>query len=464
MHRGPSNAFLSRLKDELSAWSRDGLLTPAQARRIADRYDLDSIGRGVSPSKLIAAISTIGALLLGAGVILLIASNWGLIPRPTKLGLVFLTILTVNAIGYSLKYDRSFPRLGAALLFLGSLLFGGGIWLVAQIYNISSRDQNGLLYWALGILPVAWLLGMETILTLSSALLSAWTVWKASYFGYPNYPYLAMAAALVFPFCYRKRSAGALFVSLVGIAVWLGAGPLAWCLRQPEIAHRWWSSGDSTLFPLMVLPYFVFGLLLYALGLLHSLSPSAARFGRVFTALGSVVLFVVLYTMSFRWPASELAKLIARPIPPAFWRCLAVLCALYLGAFATAFTVSRVRLRPQGRARDGELLFTFILLAAGGMLSLGLDSSVSTGLLSNAMMLALAVALIAFGYGRQEPHAVNLGFAFFALQFFTRYCDWGWNYLPRSAFFIATGAVLLAGAFSMERQRKKIIHTIRGKA
>ena len=78
--------------------------------------------------------------------------------------------------------------------------------------------------------------------------------------------------------------------------------------------------------------------------------------------------------------------------------------------------------------------------------------------------LAGAVALIAFGYGRQEPHAVNLGFAFFALQFFTRYCDWGWNYLPRSAFFIATGAVLLAGAFSMERQRKKIIHTIRGKA
>jgi uncharacterized membrane protein len=462
MHRGPSKAFLSRLKDELSDWSRDGLLTPAQARRITDRYDLDSIGRGVSPSGLIAAVSAIGALLLGAGVILLIASNWGLIPRPSKLGLVFLTILAVNHAGYTLAYDRGYPKLGAALLFLGALLFGGGIWLVAQIYNISSRDKNGLLFWALGILPVAWLLGMETILALASGLLSFWAVWDSSYFGRPNYPYLALMGILVLPLCYRRKSPGALFVSIVGIAVWLGVGPFAWCLRQPEIAHLWWSSGDSTLFPLMVLPYFAFGLLLYALGLLHSLSSSAARFGRVFTALGSVVLFAVLYAMSFKWPARALAELLAYPIPPAFWRCLAVLCALYLGAFAAAFTVSRMRATPQGRALDGELLFTLILFAAGGMLSLGLNSSVSTGLLSNAMMLLLAVALIAFGYGRQEPHAVNLGFAFFSLQFFTRYCDWGWNYLPRSAFFIVTGAVLLAGAYSMEKQRKKIIQKIGG--
>ncbi len=166
--------------------------------------------------------------------------------------------------------------------------------------------------------------------------------------------------------------------------------------------------------------------------------------------------------MSFRWPASELAKLIARPIPPTFWRCLAVLCALYLGAFATAFTVSRVRLRPQGARRRRTLQPSSSL--AAGMLSLGLDSSVSTGLLSNAMMLALAVALIAFGYRRQEPHAVNLGFAFFALQFFTRYCDWGWNYLPRSAFFIATGAVPPRGGVFHGTTTKKIIHTIRGKA
>ena len=98
------------------------------------------------------------------------------------------------------------------------------------------------------------------------------------------------------------------------------------------------------------------------------------------------------------------------------------------------------------------------------MLFLGLNSFVATGLISNTMMLALAVALIALGYGQQEPLAVNLGFAFFALQFVTRYCDWGWKYLPRSAFFIVSGVVLLAGAFFMEQQRKKIIRTMRGKA
>jgi len=451
--RSPSRAFLAWLKGELAEWSKDGLLTPEQAGRIGERYDLDSLGERVSSSKIISAISVIGALLFGAGVILLIASNWQLIPRSMKLGVVFLTILAVNQIGYTLKYDRGYPKLGAALLFLGALLFGGGIWLVAQIYNISSRDKNGLLYWALGILPVAWLLGMETVLTLASGLLSSWAVWKCAYFGYPNYPYLALMGLFVLPLCYKKRSAGALLVSLIGIAVWLGFGPFAWYLGRSE-----------DVLPLMVFPYFLFGLLLYALGLLHSCFPARARFRQAFVVLGSLILFGATYGMSFEDAASELAKALGRHIPEAFWWSLAVLSALYLLSFAATFSLAQKRETPKGRALVGELLFTLIFLATGGMLFLGLNSFVSTGLISNAMMLALAVALIALGYGQQEPSMVNLGFALFSLQFFTRYVDWGWNYLPRSAFFIVSGIVLLAGAFSMEKQRKKIIRTIREKA
>lgn len=460
MKRGPSRAFLARLKSELAEWIREGLVTPGQAGKIGERYDLDSLGERVSSSKIIAAVSVIGALLLGAGVILLVASNWQLISRPAKLGFVFLTILAVNGIGYTLKYDRGYPKLGAALLFLGALLFGGGIWLVAQIYNISSRDKNGLLYWALGILPVAWLLGMETILTLASGLLSAWAVWKCAYFGCPNYPYLALMGILVFPLCYRKKSAGALLVSLVGVAVWLGFGPFVFCLRYPIYLHHE-PFPSAALLPLMVFPYFAFGLLLYALGLLHSCFPTCARFRGAFVVLGSLILFGAAYGMSFEAVATEFAKALGNPIPAAFWRCLGVLCAFYIAVFAATFSLAQRRGTAGGHALVGELLFTLIFLATGGMLFLGLNSFVSTGLISNAMMLGLAVALIALGYGQQEPPMVNLGFALFSLQFFTRYVDWGWNYLPRAAFFIVSGVVLLAGAFSMEKQRKKIVKTIR---
>lgn len=173
MPRKYPRSLVDTLRKELPLWQHDGLISQEQADLIIKRYDLNQVDERQSPSRFIAAISVIGALLLGSGIILLIASNWQSIPRLFKLILLFASIIAVNHAGFHLKYvKQSYPRTGAALIFLGSLLFGAGIWLVAQIHNISSRYDNGILYWALGIIPVAWLLGMETVLTLASALLS----------------------------------------------------------------------------------------------------------------------------------------------------------------------------------------------------------------------------------------------------------------------------------------------------
>ena len=48
------------------------------------------------------------------------------------------------------------------VFFLGCLLFGAAIWLLAQIFHINRRQLRRLWWWAIGVLPFALLL--DTIL------------------------------------------------------------------------------------------------------------------------------------------------------------------------------------------------------------------------------------------------------------------------------------------------------------
>jgi uncharacterized membrane protein len=41
---------------------------------------------------------------------------------------------------------------------LGTMMFGAGIWLIAQIYHIDEHYPNALLIWSLGALGLAWAL------------------------------------------------------------------------------------------------------------------------------------------------------------------------------------------------------------------------------------------------------------------------------------------------------------------
>ena len=47
-------------------------------------------------------------------------------------------------------------QLSEALCVLGTMAFGAGIWLVAQVYNIDEQFPAGFLIWGLGALAMAW--------------------------------------------------------------------------------------------------------------------------------------------------------------------------------------------------------------------------------------------------------------------------------------------------------------------
>jgi uncharacterized membrane protein len=131
-----------------------GLITAGQRDQIIVRFGLKDEG-----SKFLVIISFIGAVLVAAGIALLIGAHWDEIPRGVKLMSGLALMLGAHGTGWWLRDARKdYPKTGEALHFAGSLLFLANIALVGQIYHLSSRPANAFLLWWLGLAAMPWLL------------------------------------------------------------------------------------------------------------------------------------------------------------------------------------------------------------------------------------------------------------------------------------------------------------------
>jgi uncharacterized membrane protein len=131
-----------------------GLISAEQRDKIIAHFGLKEDG-----GKFLVIVSFIGAVLVAAGITLLICAHWDEIPRGVKLFMGLALMLGAHGTGWWLRDARkNYPRTGEALHFGGSLLFLANIVLVGQIYHLSSRPANAFLLWWLGIAALPWLL------------------------------------------------------------------------------------------------------------------------------------------------------------------------------------------------------------------------------------------------------------------------------------------------------------------
>ncbi|MFN0071123.1 MAG: DUF2157 domain-containing protein, partial [Chloroflexota bacterium] len=171
--------FTERLTEEIASWRRDGLINAAQARAIMARYgltwgELDDTRR---QGRLAAVVTTLGAVLTGIGVILFVASNWGELGRAARLVLLLLALGVAYGLGF-LADRRDHPRVGASLIFLGSLIFGANVFLVAQTYHVQAGSPWLLLFWAAGATATAYTAGSRPSMYLAVIAMLLWYVFQ----------------------------------------------------------------------------------------------------------------------------------------------------------------------------------------------------------------------------------------------------------------------------------------------
>jgi uncharacterized membrane protein len=160
-------------EDLIRKWLDEGTINNAQEEKM--RADLVEYKQEQKSKKQIIAFSTIGAILIGIGAILFMASNWEKIGNTVKVLLLVGSTIGIHYSGYRLKYEsQKYSRLGSALILLSALFFGASFFLIAQIYNINANNSTLVLIWIIGVFPLIYGYMSTPIAGLCSLLFYLW--------------------------------------------------------------------------------------------------------------------------------------------------------------------------------------------------------------------------------------------------------------------------------------------------
>ncbi len=180
---GENDQFVKRLEQEIKKWLDEGIITSEQKDKILRKYSAiqDAEGRE-TPVSLISTMSIMGAVIVGVGAILFIALNWSGMARWLKVMLIIVSMSLFYYGGFNLAFEkRRFSNIGRTFIIIGSFIFGAGMFLISQMYNVIIHYQNGFLVWGIIALLVAYLLKMKTLLSLAIIDLLIWLGLEAYY-------------------------------------------------------------------------------------------------------------------------------------------------------------------------------------------------------------------------------------------------------------------------------------------
>ena len=380
-----------------------GLITEEQQQRIVSTLQLKE-----ESGKLLLVLSTLGAVLIVTGIILLISANWDAIPRALKIAVGVVLMLSAWSGGWYLREIRGdYRRAGEALYLVGAGLWLANIALIGQIYNLSSRLPNAFLLWFAGIAALPWILRSKALFVLSLLSFGIWIGAEAN-----------CEAGLLGG---QWEQAQLVLYSLLGLLV------LAWgyVLRRGR-----WSEFASTAEKTGLLAFFLaaYPLCWKYLGWYHS--PWNATIIAVLATLGAGALALLFFGL--RNPQLELTRQ---------WRWTWGATLAGLGALVCLALATGAR-DPEGVYRTYDHEF-------------GMYWLVSLGLFVACLL------LVQVGISLRSQFMVNLAVTLTALILLAAYVDLFGSIATTGWMFLTSGVFLLAFGVYLERKRRKFIARIR---
>lgn len=413
------------LREEIAAWRRDELISAAQADTLLARYP--SLGGQWGRLIFVA----LGAVIFGLGVILAFAYNWEAMHRAFKLALIAAALLASHLTALWL-WQRGRRRPAEGWHLLGSMLFGAGIWLVAQIYHIDEHYPNAFLVWSLGALALAWALPSILQGMLAAGLLLLWAWFEVFDFhrSLPAAPWLVAVALL--PLAWWQRSSAL-----------LGLGSLAFVLLY---AFNLLRIDDDLTVPVVWI--FSGALMGGAFAVRGSVFPAAAA---VLRRLGGLGVLSLLLAGSFSEVSGGLHRL--APDSAQEWGYFGLPVACLIGVWIAA-----IRDWPRAPPRDadewgevGIILLSQTLLIG---LCLGLNWSGIAWVIFNLLVIGYGALIIRRGSREQASGQVALGCLLISALVFARFVDLFDSLLWRAGMFLLLGTSLFAVGQFYSRQGK----------
>ncbi|MFO0898580.1 MAG: DUF2157 domain-containing protein [Pirellulales bacterium] len=458
------------LGGELAAWQSAGIVSGEQAAQVLALYETTAQAATRRLGLAVSALLGLAALLVGASVLLVVGYNWDKLARELKLGIVFGAIISVYAAAFFTRFRLGYRRASEALFLLGGLLYGAGIWLVAQVFHLDSHYPDGVWWWAVGVLPLALVLDSFVLHLLAAALLALWggmEVINFSHLGargplaWVGLGWIFKNAAWSLPFLagmglaagYRRRSQWLVGLWVAVLTWWFMLLGVAW---QFEWQLVYYAGGAGAL--LMVLaaahrqgdplatPYRTLGLWLLGGALVPLSFASFHDWQPAFLVWGSDAMraWIISTVLSFGLLATAISlAALLRPLRPGdkpYERLLAI-------ARDQWFPVSMA---------VGLTLMALWDISAYGLSGANLAATA----VANVAMVALAFWRMRFGLREDRGRDFSLGVAYFLLWLVLRYVDLFGQYggmLGAALVFFLCG-LALAGVAWFWGQRREVAH------
>ena len=423
---------MSRLLKDLDELVTRGIITQETSTRIQQYYDQPKSG----VSRMVIAFGIVGALLVGMGIVMILAHNWDEFSNFVKLTFGLLPMLVSQLICGVLiakKSTSSAWREASSVLLIFSV--ATAISIVAQVYNISTDSLSGfLLAWMILCIPIPYLLQSR----IASLLCWVGITWYALDVGFgfsgtsaPVYYWALAAALLPYYILEVKRAPDSNGVALHN---WLIAISTATILGLTNF------SADSLIAPTYISLFALFILI-------GQLPPFINR--RVMTngwlVIGSGSMIVLLLFFTFEWP-----DLLGQDLSWWFGPQIFIWIGLFAAACFLLFTIGKER----GYKNVLSKSYTHIIFMP--LFMIGIDNPGLAVLLTNVLILALGVYTIREGALADKLWKMNYGLLILSILIACRFFDTDMSFVLRGLLFVAIGIGFFAMNFYMMRKRKTI--------
>jgi|LakMenEpi03Aug12_release.lakeMendotaPanAssembly.Ray.scaffolds.fasta_scaffold82063_2 uncharacterized membrane protein len=244
-----------------------------------------------SQNKLFVVFGVLGSLLIGLGIMLIIAHNWDELPVFIKTVLAFIPLVTGQLLCaftlFKKKDSVAWKEATAVFLFIA---VGACISLISQIYNIPGDINSYTLTWMLLCLPLVYIMDSSIVSLFYIVGISYYNT-STNYWGYHennNYWYWLLLLAIV-PHYYIliKKNVENNFLSfhhwMIAISLIISLGSIA-------------KSNEE----IMVLSYMSLFGLFYNIGN-HSYFENKKTINNSYLLSGALGIFIMLIGLSFNW-------------------------------------------------------------------------------------------------------------------------------------------------------------------
>ncbi len=422
------------IQKDLSELLNAGVISPETAEKIREYYRSKG---GEFSNRLFIVFGLLGAILVGLGIILIIAHNWDEFSRATKTGFAFLPLLIGQALcGFALfrKRESVAWREGtSAFLFF---TVGASISLISQIYNIPGDITSFILTWMLLCLPLVYIMP-SSIVSLFYVVGITYYACEVGYWSYPkseSYLYWGLLL-LIMPHyyqLYQNRPTGNFMI----FHNWLL--PLSVTIVLGTVAHGKWE--------LMFLAYFCLFGLFYNLGNSSFFNEQDSR-NNGYKLIGSLGTIFLLLVLSFDWYWQDL--LVNEELLNGIWLAPEFISTLLFSILATALLFLQQKDKPIHTINPIAVAFLLFIL----IFLIGLASTFAIVLI-NILVLGIGVLTIREGAQRDHLGILNYGLLIVTALILCRFFDGDLTFVLRGILFVFVGAGFFAANYWMIKKRR----------